>query len=330
MKRAWLLFFFAGLLLLSLSIVTILFFINTPLFAPYSKAKVVIHFNEGMSANALVPLLSEQHTLRSPLYFSLYLRFLASNSRYQAGIYQLPVDITPKQLELMLVEGKVLKQSLTIKEGQTASDVFKALRQNSLVTPETKIQLTLLKNCLLCRHGMEGMFLADTYFYPAGSNESALLLRANKALVEALNRAWFNRQNNLPYKTPYELLIAASIVEKETADSLEKNLVSAVIVNRLKKNMRLQMDPTVIYGLGERYVYPLTRKDLRFETKYNTYRNKGLPPTPICNVGVESLIATAHPKRVKYLYFVAKVDGTHQFSETLKQQINAINRQKKQ
>ena len=131
-----------------------------------------------------------------------------------------------------------------------------------------------------------------------------------------------------PYKTPYELLIAASIVEKETAARLEKNLVSAVIVNRLNKNMRLQMDPTVIYGLGERYVYPLTRKNLRFKTKYNTYRNKGLPPTPISNVGVESLYATAHPKPVKYLYFVAKKDGTHQFSETLKQQINAINRQK--
>ena len=202
MKRAWLLFFFAGLLLFSLSIVTILFFINTPLFDRYSKADVVIHFKEGMSANALVPLLSKQHELRSPSYFSIYLRFFASNSRFQAGIYKLSADITPKQLEIMLVEGNVLKQSLTIKEGQTAKDVFTALRQNSFVKPETNMQSTLLKHCLLCRNGMEGMFLADTYFYPAGSNESALLIRANKALIDELNQVWLGREQNLPIKRP--------------------------------------------------------------------------------------------------------------------------------
>lgn len=171
----------------------------------------------------------------------------------------------------------------------------------------------------------EGLLLADTYQYQGGSSSKALLEQAHRNLLNYLNISWTNRAANLPYKTPYELLIAASIIEKETAIAQERKLISGVMVNRLKKKMPLQMDPTVIYGLGNQYTGKLTHNDLLIESPYNSYLNRGLPPTPIAMVGKEAIDAAAHPQLSNYLYFVAKGDGTHQFSETYEQQKQAIN-----
>ncbi len=330
MRSACRLLILSGLLFLGVGLFTTFFFLHTPLFEQNLSQKSLLHFKKGMSASSLVTLLSELQPLRTPFYFALYLRFLGDSAKYQAGIYHLPAGITPKQLDNMLVEGNVLQQSLTIIEGQVTTEVINELQNNALLSPEMNLVSKLQVLCVMCQQGLEGMFLADTYFYPAGSLESDVLLRANHALNNALKEVWLQRQKGLPYQSPYELLTAASIIEKETSNSSEKALVSAVIANRLKKNMRLQMDPTVIYGLGKRYVYPLTRKALRIQTKYNTYRNKGLPPTPISNVGLVALKAAAHPKQVEYLYFVAKKDGTHKFSHTLQQQIQAIKKIKQE
>lgn len=330
MKNVYRLCFFAGLLFLAVGLFSTFFFLHSSLFEQPNTKKVLIHFKKGMSASHLVGLLSEQKALRTPFYFSLYLRFLGNSSNYQAGFYQLPIGITPKQLDIMLSDGNILQQTLTITEGQISGDIIKELQENILLSATENLTTELKHQCLLCQKSLEGMFLADTYFYPAGSLDMDLLLRAHEALNQALNKVWLQRQANLPYRSPYELLVAASIIEKETSALFEKPLVSAVIINRLNKNMRLQMDPTVIYGLGERYIYPLTRKALKIPTAYNTYRNKGLPPTPIANVGLSALKAAANPAKVDYLYFVAKKDGTHQFSHTLNQQTLAIKRIQKE
>ena len=172
----------------------------------------------------------------------------------------------------------------------------------------------------------EGLLLADTYLYDAGSQSSDLLQRAHKNLQQFLASSWQQRSSDLPYKTSYELLIAASILEKEAAKPREKRLIAGVIVNRLRKNMPLQMDPTVIYALGTHYTGKLSRDDLHIDSPYNTYRYRGLPPTPIAMVGKDAIDAAAHPEPTDYLYFVARGDGTHYFSVTYEQQKQAISR----
>ena len=172
----------------------------------------------------------------------------------------------------------------------------------------------------------EGLLLADTYQYNACSQARDVLNRAHSNLQHYLEASWQQRAANLPYKTPYDLLIAASIIEKETANSNEKRLISSVIVNRLRKFMPLQMDPTVIYGLGTAYTGKLTHNDLQIDSPYNTYRYRGLPPTPIAMVGKDAIDAAAHPASTNFLYFVARGDGTHYFSTSYNEQKSAIAR----
>ena len=172
----------------------------------------------------------------------------------------------------------------------------------------------------------EGLLLADTYQYNAGSTSKTLLKQAHHNLIQYLDGVWKSRDPNLPYKTPYELLTAASIIEKETALASERQLISGVVVNRLKKGMPLQMDPTVIYSLQEKYTGKLSHNDLQVDSPYNSYKHRGLPPGPIAMVGKDSINAAAHPQWSNYLYFVARGDGGHHFSETYVQQINAINK----
>jgi UPF0755 protein len=168
------------------------------------------------------------------------------------------------------------------------------------------------------------MFLADTYQFHRGMSDVDLLKRAHALLQTELDTAWRERAKELPYKSAYEALIMASIVEKETALSSERPTIAGVFVQRLQKGMKLQTDPTVIYGMGDRYKGNIRRADLRRPTPYNTYTNAGLPPTPIAMVGREAIRAALHPDQSKWLYFVAKGDGSHQFSATLEAHNRAV------
>jgi UPF0755 protein len=184
---------------------------------------------------------------------------------------------------------------------------------------------------ILARLGMtpgspEGRFFPDTYFFAAGSTDVALLDRARRALDARLAAAWEHRAGELPLKTPYEALILASIVEKETGRPADRPLIASVFVNRLRKGMRLQTDPTVIYGIGAAFDGDLRRRDLEADSPWNTYRVRGLPPGPICSPGAASLAAAARPADVPYLYFVSRNDGTHVFSTTLAEHERNVDR----
>jgi UPF0755 protein len=170
----------------------------------------------------------------------------------------------------------------------------------------------------------EGLYLADTYFFTKGTKASEILTRAHIALVDFLNSEWEAREVDLPLATPYDALILASIIEKETAVPEERDLIAGVFVNRLHKNMRLQTDPTVIYGIGPSFDGNITRKHLRTRTPYNTYVINGLPPTPIAMAGKAAIRAALNPRTTDALYFVAKGDGSHQFSNTLSEHNAAV------
>jgi UPF0755 protein len=171
---------------------------------------------------------------------------------------------------------------------------------------------------------LEGWLFPDTYRFSPGSSDVEILRRAHAAMVKRLDGAWAARDPDLPLATPYEALILASIVEKETALAAERPLVASVFVNRLRKGMRLQTDPTVIYGMGERYDGNIRRKDLAEDTPWNTYTRDGLPPTPIAMPGAASLRAAVQPAQTSFLYFVGRGDGTHEFSRTLEEHNRAV------
>lgn len=277
-----------------------------------------------MSALNLVNLIEQQQPLSCSRCLAAYIRLHPARANLKAGVYQFESDLNPSKLISKVVNGEVLEQQLTITEGQTSHSVLDTLNRLPYIQKASYQEIKKNLNLTTYQQEIEGAFLAETYFFPAGSKVVDVLQRSHQALIDALNHIWQNRQKNLPYQTPWQLLTAASIIEKEAANSQEKFLISAVIINRLSKNMRLQMDPTVIYALAEQYHYPLKKKDLKVASPYNTYRHKGLPPAPIANVGFETLYAAAHPAAVDYLYFVATNEGLHHFSKTLLEQTRMI------
>lgn len=283
-------------------------------------APIVINFDKAESASQFVHILKENQLIahRRPLLMMIRLSGLAQHLK--AGMYQIKPGETALQLVHRVASGDVLKQNFTIIAGTTQQKIAQDLTKASYLHYHPN-DWALIKG----RYpSAEGLLLADTYQYQAGSGSKALMEQANRNLMNYLNKAWEQRADNLPYKNSYELLTAASIIEKETAVPQERQLISGVLINRLNKKMPLQMDPTVIYALGIAYAGKLSHQDMQIDSPYNSYRYRGLPPTPIAMVSKEALDAAARPKLSNYLYFVAKGDGTHQFSETYQQQKQAI------
>ena len=289
---------------------------------------VVIDIESGTSLRGVAALLAEQGVLSHPRSFALYGRFTGRAVRVQAGEYEIHEGTTPLEFLEQLVSGQVKLHALTIVEGWTVNDLLVALRRNPAVaqTIESANPVVMAEALGLDVDHAEGQFFPDTYKFPKGTSDIEILSQAHDLLLERLDKAWRSRRSGLPFDTPYDLLILASIVERETALDEERPLVAGVFVRRLEKRMRLQTDPTVIYGLGQDFDGNLTRQHQKNDTPYNTYTRRGLPPTPIGLPGELSLRAAANPDQGMALYFVAtgNDDGSHFFTATLEEHNAAV------
>ena len=253
-------------------------------------------------------------------------RYYKLASQIKAGEYALAPGTTPLQLLDVLVSGKVVQWSFAIIEGWTFRDLREKLEEddNLVITltdvPDEEV-MSLLGHPEV---HPEGWFMPDTYLFPRGTTDLEFLRRALNATKQYLDTEWPNRDPDLPLIKPYEALILASIVEKETGVARERPEIAGVFVRRLKKGMKLQADPTVIYGLGDEFKGNITRKHLETPTPYNTYTRRGLPPTPIALAGKAAIHAVLHPAEGDDLFFVAKGDGTHYFSATYAEHKKAV------
>ena len=270
--------------------------------------------------------LGERGLLDHPVLLDLYARLRGDATRIRAGEYQLLRGLTPLSLVEKLVSGQVFQHQVTILEGWRFAELLSAVRADAAIRAGTLDGAAIMAE--LGEPGVhpEGQFFPDTYFFPRGTTDLELLKTAHQALLEHLAKAWDARSPDIQVRTPYEALILASIIEKETALPAERKLISGVFQQRLRRNMRLQTDPTVIYGLGDAYDGNLRRQDLEHDTPYNTYTRAGLPPTPIALPGNASLEAAVEPETTDALYFVAtgRGDGSHHFSATLEEHERAV------
>lgn len=246
----------------------------------------------------------------------------------KAGEYAVPGGTSVRDLLALLERGEVVQHALTIIEGSRFADLRRSLAAHPALTQ------TLADSDdaeVMARLGLpgvhpEGQFLPDTYRFPRGTTDLEFLRRAHLALQRVLNEAWATRAPGSPLRDAREALVLASIIEKETALEAERTTIAGVFVRRLRLGMRLQTDPTVIYGMGERYTGNISKRDLQTDTPYNTYTRGGLPPTPICLAGAASIRAATHPQPGDALYFVATGDGGHVFSATLEEHNAAVRR----
>ncbi|MBD1557951.1 endolytic transglycosylase MltG [Vibrio sp. S9_S30] len=244
----------------------------------------------------------------------------------KAGTFFLKTGMTLSEALVYLGEGKEHQFAITFVEGTTFKEWRAILDNTEYLRRLTrgKSELEIAKALGIDNQKLEGLFLAETYYYTAGTSDLEILKRAHRNLNTVLDNAWERKQEELPLKSAYEALILASIIEKETALDEERKRISSVFINRLNKGMRLQTDPTVIYGMGESYDGNIRKKDLRTPTPYNTYVIKGLPPTPIAMAGSASIEAALNPEKSRYLYFVASGYGGHVFSKNLADHNRAV------
>jgi len=272
--------------------------------------------------------LVKQGVMNSAWSFELMVRALGRAGEVKAGIYLVKNGITPYGLMDMLTNGDTTQASITFIEGWTFAQMRAALNASDAVRHMTMAYTDrqILDEIGVNAMSAEGQFFPDTYFFSRNSSDKEILKRAYQTMQTKLDAAWINRAAGLPYDTPYKALIMASIVEKETGKSSERPLIAGVFINRLRLGMRLQTDPTVIYGLGESFDGNLRRKDLLTDSPYNTYTRAGLPPTPIAMPGMASIEAALNPAKTKAIYFVGKGDGSHAFSSTLLEHNRAVNK----
>ena len=277
----------------------------------------------GAGLQSVLRRLEEQGAVRDARAVHWYLRLRGEQPRVQAGTYEIPAHASPEEIIRLFVEGKVILEQLTVVEGSTFSDFV------SLLEHEPDVKHTLAGKTpgeIMAAIGHpgenpEGRFFPDTYRFAANTSDAAILEVAYQTMQRALTAAWSGRAAGLPFDAPYQALILASLVEKEAALASERARIAGVFVARLRKGMKLQSDPTVIYGLGPKYDGEIHTRDLVTDSPYNTYTRAGLPPTPIALPGRDSLLAAVHPDETGELYFVATGlgDGAHQFSRTLQE-----------
>lgn len=286
----------------------------------------------GTSLTSVLKQLEHRHWITPSWVARVMHRLKPQLTDIKAGTYQFsPNDSLTSVLEMVLA-GREHQFSVTFIEGSRFSEWRQQLASLSEIkqTLGDKSEKQVAELLGIDKDKLEGLFLAETYHFTAGTKDIDILRRSHTKLETILERAWQNRKKDLPLKTPYQALILASIIEKETSIESERSKIASVFINRLEKGMRLQTDPTVIYGMGDKYDGNIRKKDLVTATPYNTYVIKGLPPTPIAMPGEQSIMAALQPDDTRYLYFVASGKGGHVFSNTLSEHNRAVHRYLKQ
>jgi UPF0755 protein len=295
---------------------------------PVPGAPIEFSINPGSGVAASAQQMAAAGVPVNPTLFVLLARLTGDAGRIKAGSYELKPNTSPRGLLSQLVRGEFAQEAVTIIEGWSFRQMRQAISSHMRLKHDT-VKLTdaeLMAKISTEYKDPEGLFFPDTYLFAKGSSEIEIYRRAHQAMLAHLNEAWEKRNKELPYKTPYEALIMASIVEKETGQKSERTMIAGVFVNRLRTGMLLQTDPTVIYGMGDAFVGKIAKKDLLTDTPYNTYTRGGLPPTPISLPGLQSLQAALAPADTPALYFVSRGDGTSQFSSNLPDHNRAVNR----
>ncbi|QBB70234.1 endolytic transglycosylase MltG [Pseudolysobacter antarcticus] len=281
----------------------------------------------GTSLPGIVTLLKAQAASSAPWpYWRALAWQMHVTSSLHAGEYALSAELTPRSLLKRMAAGEVIQHKFTIVEGWNFKQLRLALAQQEKLQPTLAglSDAEIMKKLGAADQAAEGQFLPETYVYLKGQPDLDVLRRAHVAMQQQLDGLWSQRGSGLPLESPYQALILASIVEKETGRAEERPQIAGVFMRRLKIGMRLQTDPSVIYGLGDNYDGNIHRRDLDTDTPYNTYTRSGLPPTPIALPGKAALAAVMHPAPGNSLYFVARGDGTHQFSDTLEAHNSAV------
>jgi len=299
-------------------------FLNTPI--NISQEGLIYNIKPGMTLIRIIKDMKNENIIDNSRYLLWYARLSGTADNIRVGEFEIPYKSNPKQLLSILTSDKVISYGLTIIEGWDFNQLINAVNNNEIfvhtIKGLNKSEIMSALNLHEINH--EGRFLPDTYHFPRGTTDVEFLKRAYDAMTTLLDKEWQSRKVGLPLSSPYEALTLASIVEKETGLVSERKIIAGVFVRRLQNRMRLQSDPTVIYGMGEDYKGNIRRSDLKKKTPYNTYRVHGLPPTPIAMPGRDAIHSTLHPEDGNTLYFVARGDGSHHFSVTLREHNNAV------
>jgi UPF0755 protein len=297
--------------------------IKANLWAPFPVSQTdYFELSPGTSLRTFATQLQQRGLIGRPVYLVVYARLNGIGTRLQAGEYSIESGMSVLDLLQKMQDGEVRLYNFTIIEGWTFRQLLEALGkstalQQTLAGDSGDRGRTVMQALGQPDKHPEGQFLPDTYLFAKGTTDIEFLRRAYAAMQIRLQTEWEGRSAGLPLRTPYEALILASIIEKETAVTDERSLIAAVFINRLNKRMRLQTDPTVIYGMGETFDGNIRFRDLRQDTPYNTYTRAGLPPTPIALPGADAIHAALHPAASPVLYFVSRGNGSHIFSDNL-------------
>jgi UPF0755 protein len=301
-------------------------YVNTPM--GFAAPSVEVEIPPGSGLRSVIGRLERAGVALGARRFEILARARGQDHEIKAGYYGLAAPMTPLQLLDKLARGEIQEVEFQVLEGWTVRDLRAALDASGVLRHDTAGlgNAELLKRLGAAEAHAEGLFFPDTYIVARGSSDLVLLRHAYRTMQLHLAREWPGRAANAPYRTPYEALVMASIVEKETGRAEEREQIAAVLVNRLRIRMALQADPTVIYGLGEDFDGNLKKVHLKADGPYNTYTRRGLPPTPIALPGLASLRAALQPARSDAFYYVSRGDGTSQFSRTLREHNRAVSK----
>ena len=306
--------------------VSMIYFLLTPITLPNTPYEFDV--KSGITMKGLAQQFAQAGVIRQPFTFTLAARLSGKGSALKAGNYELTAALTPWELLQKITKGDVSQAQVKFIEGWNFKQVRQALDKEPDLQHDTRglSDAEIMAKLGLPQQHPEGRFFPDTYFFSSGMSDLAILARAHKLMQSHLESVWRERAPNLPYRNMDEMLIMASIVEKETGQAAERPTIAGVFVNRLRIGMLLQTDPTVIYGLGQSFDGNLRKRDLLTDTPYNTYTRAGLPPSPIAMPGIEALRAAVKPAATNALYFVGRGNGTHKFSSSLEEHNQAVNK----
>ena len=323
-KRLIILCVLGAIAIVGILVFQLLYFQHNNIKLPQQPTVFLI--KSGSNIKSIAQDLSMQKIIEDPWLFILLAKVKGVETRVRAGEYEIEAAMTPEDLLEKFTQGSAIQYSFTIIEGWSFRQMLSQLARDPVIESTLGGKSNEEIMDLLGYPGQhpEGMFFPDTYRFPKGTRDVDFLKRSYQVMQKHLEREWDQRAADLPLKSSYEALILASIIEKETGAGFERPLIAGVFIQRLKKKMRLQTDPTIIYGMGDQFDGNIRFRDLKKDTPYNTYLRSGLTPTPIALPGLKAIHAALHPATTKALYFVSKGDGTHHFSETLEEHNAAV------